>query len=400
MNKLAQITAITIASSAGLAAAGSLDLDRAYASELRSDAGAYSVLNSSASNLTVTAGFRFGYNANFRDNDSLGDDDTTIGFGFQTTEIRVSGQVTDSITATMSFGFNEYLYGINPFEDSDTAYLEDAYADWAINDTFTLRMGQFIQSFSAGRSIDDFHGTNVFRSGAEQEVGDVAFTQGVEAHFGGDTWSGVIGFNDGPDSDGADFADSSEADWAINARFDFFSDSDKARFDHRASWRGSSNAWRLGAGLIYATYGDTNPTPSATDDLWYTIDGAYQGDGWQVNAAFFGMSVDPDGGSSVDTTAFEIGGSMFFNDQTEGYARFDMIMFDDAVVGPEDNFSFLAGGVNYYLVPESHAARLTAELGYSFQDGIGNSGFDGETSAFLGDSDGEFTLSFMAQFMF
>ena len=400
MNKLAQISAITIASSAGLAAAGSLDLDRAYASELRSDAGAYSVLNSNASNITVSAGFRFGYNANFRDNDSLGDDDTTIGFGFQTTEIRVSGQVTDSITATMSFGFNEYLYGIDPFEDSDTAYLEDAYADWAINDTFTLRMGQFIQSFSAGRSISEFHGTNVFRSGAEQEVGDVGFTQGVEAHFGGDTWSGAIGFTDGPDTDGADFADSSEADWALNARFDFFSDSDKARFDHRASWRGSSNAWRLGGGLIYATYGETNPTPTERDELWYTIDGAYQGDGWQVNAAFFGMNVDPASGSDTDTTAFEVGGSMFFNDQTEGYARFDMIMFDDAVVSPEDTFSFLAGGVNHYLVPESHAARLTAELGYSFQDSIGNSGFSGRTSAFLGNTDGEFTLSLMAQFMF
>jgi hypothetical protein len=406
MNKLAQISAISIAASAGFATAGSLDLDRSYASELRSDAGAYSVLNSQPTNIAISAGVRFGYAVNIRDNSTLGDDEDTFGFGFQEAEVRLSGQVTDSINATVSFDFGPDDTGFSAIgSDSGTAELEDAYADWAINDGFNLRVGQFVQAFSAGRSVSEFHMMNAFRSATELSLGDTDWTQGIEAHFGGDTWAAAVGFNDGPRSANSAFNGSAEADYALNGRFDFFSDSNKERFNDRAAWRGQEAGWRVGAGAIFASYGDTNPSTVAdTATIWYTVDAAYEGDGWGVNAAFFGQNIDTDGVPTVDNHGFEIGANMFFTDQVEGFARWDTLLLEDDLAGTtEDTFNFLSGGINYYLVPESHAAKMTFEVGYAFDDSRGATDptFANGIGGFLGDSDeGELTFAAMMQFLF
>lgn len=408
MNKLAQISALTLA--AGFATAGSLDLDRAYATELKSDASVRNALTTQAGNIAVTAGTRFSYGLNFRDNDALGDDDTTLGFGFNDVEVRVAGQVTDNINATISFDFGPNDSSFTSGGSDTSVQLEDAYADWTVNDSFTLRVGQFVQSFSGGRAVSEYEMMNSFRSVTETVLGDTGWSQGIEAHFGGDTWAGAVGFSDGPRSANTSFDAAGEADFAFNGRFDIYSDSDKARFDDRAAWRGQSAGWRVGAGAIYATYGETNPSGTELDSLLYTIDGAYEADGWGVNAAFFGANVDPDAGDSQDHFGFELGGNFFFTDQVEGFARFDMLIVDDSILAPgdEDTYSFLSGGINYYFVPESHAAKFVAEVGYAFEDSSALSGlpingtdFGSGTGGFIGDSDsGEIFVNFLMQVMF
>lgn len=420
MNKLAQISAITMA--AGFATAGSLDLDRSYAAEMRADAGARSVLNSQDNAVTVSAGVRFGYGINLRDGDALGDDDTTIGFGFNEVEVRVSGDITDNMRGTVSFDFGPND-GVDDDDDGDAdpatgnnVNLEDAYATWMINDGFSLQIGQYVPAFSAEASTSEFHMMNVFRSLTHEQLGTPSWTQGVQGNFGGDTWSGSLGFNDGPGSWNSPFNSDDEADYGFNARFDFFSDSDKDRFMDQTSWRGSASGWRIGAGAMYATSGETNPSVGTDSDaLFYTIDGAYEGDGWAVHAAFYGASVSPEVGDDTDDFGFEVGGSIFFDDQWEGFARWDTIMVDDANLSPaeEDTYSFLAAGVNYYFVPESHAAKLTAAVGYSFEATTGPEGvFDGDFTAptgitgfgqsgFLGDTEeGEIQFNVNMQFLF
>jgi hypothetical protein len=424
MNKFAQLSAL--AATAGLATAGSLDLDRSYAAELRSDAGAYSVLNSSAANLQVTAAARFGYGINMRDNGGFtnSDNETTVGFGFQDVEVRLTGQVTDSINATISFDFgpDENRPIGNDFDSSfeeNGVNLEDAYADWTVNDGFSLRIGQFIQAFSAGRNISEYHMMGAFRSSAQSLLGDNGYSQGIEAHFGGDNWGAAVGFSDGPRSANTAFNDailddtdpnniivigSGEADYAINGRFDFYSDSDKARFDDRAAWRGQSAGWRVGAGGFWASFGDTNPSGPENEFLSFTVDGAYEADGWGLNAALFWQNVDLDGAGSDDNFGIEIGANMFFSDQLEGFARYDVVVFDEDFGGStEDTFQAISLGVNYYFVPESHAAKFTADLGWAFDDtrGLGSeTGGSPFGGGFLGDSDGEINLSLMLQFMF
>ncbi|MFK7883875.1 MAG: porin [Phycisphaerales bacterium] len=415
MNKLAQIS--LIASTAGLATAGSLELDRSYAADLRSDASSRALLANNGAGVQVDVGMRFNYTINSRDDMGLAnpDDDTTIGFSFDDVEVRLSGDVTDNISATVSFDFGED----DGVSGNTAVNLEDAYADWAINDGLTLRIGQFVPQFSAEASTSEYHMTNGERSVSHEWLATPSWTQGIEVHFGGDTWSGAIGFNDGPGTWSTAFNAATEADYAFNARFDFFSDSDKGRFADQTSWRGSAAGWRLGAGVIFATYGETNPssTTAGADAFWYTIDGAYEGDGWAVRAAFYGNSVSPDSGADTDSYGMEIGASMFFDDQWEGYVRFDYVAIEDngLAAGVNDDYSFISGGVNYYMVPESHAAKMQFELGFALDETSGAMGAltgaaptgttpiggGGSGTGFLGSDDsGELYASIRATFMF
>ncbi len=377
MNNSAQITAAAlIAAATSFATAGSLELDRAYASELKADAGARSVLNqNNLGNIDVMVGVQFGYSWNSRSDDAtntLGDNDTTIGFSFQDVEVALEGDVTDNMHARVSFQFGPDKFDSQGVQGN--AILEDAYVDWAVNDGFTLRIGQFIPAYSAEASVSDFNTVNAYRSVAYEFLGDPTWTQGIQATWGGDTWDFSVGFNDGPNTANTPFNSSSEADYAFNARFDLYSDSNKGRFADQSSWRGSDAGWRLGAGVYWASYGNTNPaaTTSETDTLWYTVDGAYEGDGWSAWAAFYGTDIDPNAGTSYQNYGVEVGGAMFFSDQWEGFARWNGLFLDNTAgagqTSNKDNFNFLSVGANYYFVPESQAAKLTLEFGYSFDD--------------------------------
>ena len=429
MNNSAQMTAaaLILAATTGFAAAGSLELDRAYASELKADAGTRSVLNQgNLSNLEVMVGVRFGYSYNSRDGSSLGDSDTTIGFQFSQAEVALEGDVTDNMHARLSFDFgpnnSDSLAGAG-----GSATLEDAFVDWAVNDDFSLRVGQFIPGFSAEASTSEFNMMNSYRSVTHEFLGTPSWTQGIEGHFGGDTWGLAVGFNDGPNTSNSAFNSGSEADYGFNARFDFYSDSDHARFNDQTSWRGSEAGWRAGAGLMFATYGNTNPaaTTAESDNFFWTIDGSYEADGWAARAAVYGSNIDPNGGVSHSNYGVEVGGSFFFNDQWEGFARYDiLILDDDAGAGQvtdadgdgniDDTQSFIAVGANYYFVPESQAAKFTLELGFALDEtaDIANTAGDlGTTpigagpgsSGFLSDvagQNGQFMVSGTMQWLF
>jgi hypothetical protein len=108
---------------------------------------------------------------------------------------------------------------------------------------------------------------------------------------------------------------------------------------------------------------------------------------------------------------------MFFSDQWEGFVRWDSLLLDDDTgagqTSGEDSFNFLALGANYYFVPESNAAKLTLEVGVSFDETadiintfgdtlvspIGNPGSSGFLSDVAGE-DGQFMVSAVMQFLF
>jgi len=427
MNNSAQITAAALIAAATTAAsAGSLELDRSYASELKADAGARSVLNQgNLGNVEVSAGVRFGYTYNDRPDDAtptLGDNDTTMGFGFSEATVAIEGDVTDNMRARISFDFGPSNTSNSGAQG--TATLEDAFVDWNVNDSFDLRVGQFIPSYSGVASTSEFHMMGNFRSVSHEWLATPGWAQGIEASWGGDTWDLTVGFTDGFGNNAAGngtgntaFNAVAEADYALNARFDIYSDSNKDRFADDTSWRGSEAGWRVGAGLYFASYGDTNPAGTDLDDFSFTVDGAYEADGWAVRGAFYMYENEFGATTDASNMGFELGGSMFFSDQWEGYARWDaLIVDDDATAGQttnEDWFNFLSFGANYYFVPESHAAKLTIEVGISLDETGDLTGTAGDTGAGplglnsssgfaqdLAGEDGQFNISAMMQWLF
>lgn len=188
MNTKLTAMAAAVVATAGLAQAGS-DLSLARSYELNNDASQYDALlsQSNLSNIKVKAQVQARYQYNDRDDAGLGDNDTTLGFSLRRTKIEVSGDVTDNISAKVKFAFSR---------STGTAGLEDAYAKWKVSEDLTLKIGQFKQQIIREETLSGSKQLAAERS-ALNETFNQAYSQGIEAHFGGDSWRGAIGFSDG-----------------------------------------------------------------------------------------------------------------------------------------------------------------------------------------------------------
>lgn len=421
-------TAALLAASAGPAFAQSgLDLDRAYASELRADAENRASLLSmdERSNITVSAVLQARYMFSSRDEragGALGDDDTTSGFDIPRAQIRMSGRVSDSISGHLSFDFGAAEF--NGRSTAGTGTLLTAYAAWALDDAWTLLIGQWHNPVVAEEAIEAEYGLAVERS-VMNEFFNPGYTQGVAAAYTSDNWKFVGAFSDGVSYIGNDntanspFNSGAENDFGLTARADLLIAGTWDRFGGFSSWRGSNYGLKIGAGFHYQQQGDTNPdtgtwgvlggisTDSVDVTLW-TVDAMVQGDGWNVFAAYVGhlIEVDPTTGTVPDLVnhGVMVQGGLFVSDQAEIFGRYDALFLDSDLSNlagtTGEDFHYLTAGVNYYLVPESYAARFTVDAVYSLDDsdtldalGPTPGGFNGpSTTGVLGTSDGELVL--------
>lgn len=320
--------------------------------------------------IKISAQTQFNYNMNLRDDSTnvLGDNDTTIGFVMRRTRINVAGAVTDDIDAKVQIDFSR---------TTGTATLQEAYADWAVSDGVTLRIGQQKVHFMRETTVG-----SAKQLSAESSVTDAVFGQGyaqfVEAAFGADAWRGWVAFSDGFGSQRTAFNSGSEADYALTGRAEFrLGDADWKVFDQFTSWRGTTAGGLVGAAAHWQSTGDTNPAAAANTEV-FTVTGDFQwaGDGW--NAAAIGVWRNTDGpAGDFDDYGFLMQGGVFLSDRAELFARYDFVSPDDtrapSVGATVDDFSTLTAGLNYYIVPESHAAKFTLAIAYYF-DAVSNTG--------------------------
>lgn len=397
MNTKLTALAVAVAASAGLAQAGS-DLSLARSYELNNDASQYDSMlsQSNLSNVKVKAQVQARYQYNSREQAGLGDNDTTMGFSLRRTKIEVSGDVTDNISGKVKFSFSR---------SSGNASLEDAYAKWKVNDDLTLKIGQFKQQIIREETLSSSRQLAAERS-AVNETFNQNFSQGIEAHFGGDAWRGAIGFTDGFGSANTAFNSSSEADYALNARFEFlFGDAEWDQFKQFSSWRGSTQGSMLGAGIAFQSMGDTNPaTAMETDMTTATIDYSFVGDGWNFYVAGIWQNND-NGTTDTDDLGVVVQGGMFVSDQDELFARWDAIFPDSNRAPADEDFNALAFGWNHFFVAESHAAKLTIQFDYYLDASDSGSTIVSTSSSgghnLLSDTeDGQFGLTAQMQFLF
>ena len=394
MNTKLTAMAAAVVATAGLAQAGS-DLSLARSHDLHNDASQYDALlaQNNLSNVKVKAQVQARYQYNNRDEASLGDNDTTLGFSLRRTKVEVSGDVTDNISAKVKFAFSR---------SSGAAALEDAYGTWQVNEDLKLKIGQFKQQIIREETVSSSRQLLVERS-AVNETFNQNFSQGIEAHFGGDAWRGAIGFTDGFGSANTAFNSSSEADYALNARFEFlFGDAEWDQFKQFTSWRGSNTGSMLGAGIAFQTMGETNPAASMeTDMTTATIDYSFVGDGWNFYAAGIWQNVDT-GTTDNDDIGVVAQAGVFVTEQDELFGRWDGIFPDSNRMNDED-FNALAFGWNHYFVAESHAAKFTLQLDYYLDETsntIVSTSNSGGHNLLPSTEDGQFGLTAQMQFLF
>lgn len=95
-----------------------------------------------------------------------------------------------------------------------------------------------------------------------------------------------------------------------------------------------------------------------------TAEAAYEGNGWNAYAAaLYQITAPYHGGSEFEDYGLVVQGGYFVTDNVEAFGRWDGI-FSDSACGPGLNgdlntFTF---GANWYLFPQSHAAKITGDV--------------------------------------
>lgn len=406
MKKTITTLALVTMSGSALAQSG-LDIDRAYAAELRADANTRSsLLGSNAGSLDVEVFTQFRYSYNSRDEIApgvaLGDADTTVGFSTPRTQIRMSGGVEGTdITGHVSFDFGgAFDHGISGGAGGDGgATLRDAYATWGLDDNWTFLFGQMKNPLHFESNVAPEHSQGVERS-LTNSFFDVQYTQGIGFNYTDDEWKFTFVLSDGPVAQNTYYT-GAEADFSLTGRVDWLVSGNWDQFADFASWQGSNDGFRVGAGVHWSQAGDTNPSlapvDTATVTAW-TVDAQYESDGWGLFFAYMSTNLDNDllAGGSVDQTddGLVFQGNVFMTEQFELFGRYDMIMIEDdpAAITPlaatdDDQYSTITIGFNYYLVPESYAARFSMDVAFGLDDstGLDTRGFaDAATTGYIG----------------
>jgi hypothetical protein len=339
------------------------------------------------------------YYANFRDEGDAGRETYTGGFENNMTRLGVKGSVWDkAFTYQVRGQFSQA--GAATVRDSagepagsvatDSGFsLETAFAKYSWDNGFSLSAGQFKTPLLRESMIDNEYQLAANRSIAEAVFGG-GYTQGFQFGFDSEAFRVMGGFNDGASNEvlgvstqNSAYNSPQEADYGLNARAEF-----KAmgggweRFDDFTSWQSAEDMGLLiGAGIHYQDGGSTggglngDGEEITTNDvrlLAYTIDAQVEGQGWNAFAAFTGAKVES--GEDFDSTNFGavIQAGIFVTSQIELFGRWDAIFWDGDVAfnadgeGADDSH-FLTAGANYYLSPESHAAKLSLNAVYAFK---------------------------------
>ena len=357
---LASLGAILVASGS-VYAAGDTNLSLARSYELSNASLEYaSILNeSNLADLKVGVQIQARYQFNSRDDAGTtlasSDDGITTGFVIRRAKIGIEGKVTDNIKGKIKFAFDR---------NSGAANLEDAYMKWAITEDLTLKIGQFKQGLLREENISSSKQLATDRSAAN-ETFNQDFSQGVELHFGGEKWRGLVGVTDGFKSRNTSFNSSSEADYALNGRIEFlFGDAQWSQFKQFTSWRGANAGAMLGAAFAFQSAGDTNPSTLLTTEMTTgTIDFSYVADGWNFYAAGIWRNKD-NGTTDLNDYGIIAQGGVFVSESDELFARWDSVLPDDANGTTGEDFNSITVGWNHYIIPESHAAKFTIDLDY------------------------------------
>jgi hypothetical protein len=404
-----------------LAQNANLDQSRAYQNELVADAathasllqgglggsatyaGTFSIADGSGNNRLNFGGTEiFRYNWSNRDSNTVGDqNDTTIGFNMPVTRLRFWGNVWDkALTYKIQGDFGSFGGDNGSFE------LQDAWAQYAWDNGFSLKWGQFKLPIIREVNVED-----EFQLAADRSVTSYVFnqgySQGIQFQYAADNFRFSGAFSDGINTGNTDFNSAAEADFALSARVDWkVMGADWERFNDITSWRSApDNALLIGAAFEYQSGGETGFTTDV--DTWlYTVDAAWEGQGWNVFAAGYGAHLSPTGGSDLDNFGACVQAGIFVSDQIELFGRWDAVFFDNESGISPATLHFATVGMNYYISPESHACKFTVQANYAFNDTtplFGSGGLiEGNTrNAFLGDSeDGEWTFIGQLQIVF
>lgn len=412
--------AMSIAAPA-LAQNAGLDQDRAYAAEMMADAsGRASLLQGGAggaghdgknfflsdatgnNKLTIGGDAHFFYHTSFRSDNTGADNDFTHGFQNTLTRFRFAGNVWDK---ALTFKVQAYL------NNAGSIGLQDAWGKYTWDNNFFAQWGQFRAPLTREYLVDENHQLAAYPS-QNNNFFNQSYSQGLMIGYTAEQFRFMASFTDGfrtamtGSAMNTPFNSSSEADWAFAGRVEMkFGEGEWARYNDFTSFQGSEGVgFMFGGAVGYQSFGDTGPGGADVIDWTYTLDASVEGNGWNAFAAFVGNNNDPDGPGDTSDYGAVVQGGIFVAPQWELFGRWDAVFLDNQSAGSDADLHFLTFGANYFLSPESHAAKFTGQIVVSLNETMGGTrgiGLPTSSTGMLGDTDsGEINFILGGQLVF
>ena len=312
--------------------------------------------------------------------DTQGDGSTENGFEIRRFKIRAEGNaVTPDLT---------YVFQYATSSSSGTPNLEDAWVKYQWKPGWYVRGGQFKdpllhEQLTSGRRQMAADRTLL---SLEMTGSSDNYIQGVSAIYDGkdQPWRAEIAFTDGIGSQNTTWRDfpANSTDWGAAGRVEYFVNGDRSEYDDFTALRNKKNLLVLGAAA--------DVTQAGSDSLYtHTVDIQWENtEGWSAYAAYVGQYIDASGDNQYNY-GFEAQGAYLFQENWEGFLRWDFIRFENDVTfasgGSEDWFNEITVGVNRYI--KSHYAKFTLDFTYlpngAPADQIGLGELAGDDAQFL-----------------
>lgn len=317
-------------------------------------------IQSADGNFVLQPGLIFQFR-NITNYNHASDDDIQNGFEFRRLRPRIDGSIfTKDLT---------YSIVLDTGRNVGTVSLLDAWAKYAFNKEWTVKFGQFRNSWVHEGDVSDTKQLAVERSLLDYTLGGSLTdrVQGVEVGYASQDipLRAAASFNDGENSKNTDFRDSDGPD--ATTRLDSnFGLSGRVEYKFFGDWKSYSDfsgkftkedTLVAGAGINFSQNGDANITRT-TADVQYS-----RADGW----SFFGQGIYTYNGVD-DSSNYGLSGQVGYliNPKIEVFGRYSYVNFDTPV-GGEDNFHEITAGMNYFFGADGawgHNCKFTLDLNY------------------------------------
>lgn len=305
--------------------------------------------------LYVKGNMQLRYLANWRSGSGPHDNFT---HGFTNRRIRggLEGTVVDK---RLSF-VTSWEWG----RDASSPEINESFVKWKDDGGWALTAGQTKLPFWREENMSFLTQLAVERS-AVNGVFSQAYSQMLMLEAEGRHARGWAAFSDGSSAINTGFSSNRESDYALTARGEVKWAGEWKQWSQFTGFRGDPLGAYSGGAVHFQNAGKTGGT-LAKRLLSWTLDTGLKGDGWNAFAAYVGREADDrtlaSRGNFTDHGWLAQAGLMIA-EQHELFARYEG-MSPDADRNNGKPFHAVTAGLNFYISPKSHAAKLTMDLVY------------------------------------
>lgn len=284
--------------------------------------------------------FRYIYNARSERDDTIGFQVRRLKLDF---EAKIPG--TDmELGTTIAFD-----------RDGGRPELNDATISIPLADGLRLSVGQFRPPFLREQIVSSKRQLAVERSTISRAFGQERI-RGIALVASGGEFRGSIAVMDGSPTLGGD------QHWEFDARGEWLAMGRWRQFRDFTSPLDSEPAVMLGAGLLFFDADEIDDDDDDEITFRWTLDASVELSGTSLFAAVVGSHSDREDDPTQDQFGVVVQGGRYISETLELFARYE---WGDADRDSPD-LSLLTAGANHYIA--GHAAKLTADLGFAFNE--------------------------------